>query len=168
MRLETGEEPLERFATRGAEEVARRDLVESAAQAADVGGQRGVVGRALAAGGARLHQSPRRRCQLAVVGLARRVEERLDLVVAQPVHEARLADGGLAAVRDSSRRSHSKSSRVSGRFGSDVDRVLDRDGPERLQPAPDPHPEVARLRGQLVDQEQPADRWAVGHAGVVT
>jgi hypothetical protein len=52
-----------------------------------------------------------------------------------------------------------------GGIRQDVDRVAERDGPEALEPAPDPHAQVGRPGGQLMDQDEPpaADGSSCGH-----
>ena len=54
-----------------------------------------------------------------------------------------------------SARTHSKSSRVSARFGKRVHGVLERDGAEVLKTAPDLHADAHRPRRQLQDEEEP-------------
>ncbi len=87
--------------------------------------------------------------------MPRSLEERFNLHVLQPIDEVRLAYGRLAALsRDLPCNPLEVLARLL-RLWQNVDRVLDRDRAEPLQTPPDLGAKVRRLRGDLVNEEQP-------------
>ena len=90
-----------------------------------------------------------------VVLVTRRIEQRLQLAIGQPVDQGRLADDRLAAALDDLL---GKPGEVLARLDvrrQRIDRALHRDRAQRLQAAPDLDPRIGGLGRQLMDQQQP-------------
>ena len=92
---------------------------------------------------------------LAVVGVSRGLEQGLDLLIGESLDEPRLAHGGISAsLHDLSQDPLEVLVRLI-RSRQDVDGILDGHGAQPLEAPPDLHPEVVRLRRDLVDQQEP-------------
>ena len=146
---------LRRFALVGAEEVDGDDGVELLAQPRRLAGDLGqrVVGQVVAEAARHLARLGR---DAPVVLVTRRIEQRLQLAIGQPVDQGRLADDRLAAALDDLL---GEPGEVLARLGigrQRVDGALHRDRAQRLQPPPDLHPRIGGLGRQLMDQQQPA------------
>src|SRR5262245_56636804 len=94
--------------------------------------------------------------ELCVVGIASRAEESLDLIVGEAFDEPCLAHGSIPAIGHDLLQDPLKA--LEGMIGSwkRVNGVLDRDGAQSLEAPPDLDPKVVRLRGDLMDQKEPA------------
>jgi hypothetical protein len=164
--LEPVDEPLDGHAPGRREEVDLGDVPEALPKARDrsLDLAADVVRRVAGAWRQRrLRERPDLRPELAVVGLARVGEEPMDLVVGEAVDQPRLAERCVPTLAsDLPEDPFEVLAGVVG-IGKDVDRVLDRDGPHRLEAPPDLHPEIRRLRRELMDQQQPRARRRLGH-----
>jgi hypothetical protein len=94
--------------------------------------------------------------ELGIVRVAGGVEQRHHRGVAQPLDEVRGEHRRLAPLLDDLPRDPVKVLPRGVAHRQRVDGVLEGHCAERLQPAPDLHPEVVRLRGDLVDEQEPA------------
>ena len=93
---------------------------------------------------------------LLVIRVARSPEHLLELLVGEPFDQARLDQRGVSTPFDDLTQDPVEVLEGLVAGGQRVDGVLDPDRAEALEPAPDLHPEVAGLRRDLVDEEQPA------------
>src|SRR5205823_189853 len=169
-RLELCDLFLGRTAARGPEEVDRYDLCEAPFQPVDVGCDLPptVSPPAPPVARHRLPQALRIRHDLAVIRVPSGAKQSLDLGVGEAIHEVGLADGGLpAASHDLPHVPLEVFDRLV-RPGEHVDRVLDRDRAETLQPAPHLDPEVVGLGRDLVDEQDPAVRGSLRHVGLTS
>ena len=91
-----------------------------------------------------------------VVGVARPVEERPDILIRNAVDQACLTDHRFTAALDDL--SHQPLEILLGLLvhRQRMHRVLDRDRAEVLQPPPDLDAEICRLRRKLMDEQEPA------------
>jgi len=92
---------------------------------------------------------------LLAVRIARGPEHLLELLVGEPFDEARLDQRGVPTPFDDLAQHPVEVLEGLVARGQRVDGVLDPDRAEALEPAPDLHPEVAGLRWDLMDEEQP-------------
>src|SRR5919198_773102 len=155
-RLEAGEQTLRCLPTRRAEEVDGDHFREAPVQPGDLCLDLSApVFRNLGTARDGISNSASFLRDLPVVRVTRGVEQRLDLVVPKPVDEGSFAQRRIAAFPDDLAQDPFEvlASLVASR--QHVDRVLDRDRPEGLEPSPDLHPEVRGLRRDLVDQQEP-------------
>ena len=90
-----------------------------------------------------------------VVGVALGSEYGLDLLVARAGQQGATAERGPTALRLDLTRQPLEVFPGFRPSGQDVDGVLERDGTEPLQAAPDLHPEIVGLGRDLMDQEEP-------------
>src|SRR5215472_1219266 len=93
-----------------------------------------------------------------IVLVPRRIEERAHFSIRKPVDEPRLADQGFAAFRQDLLQQPVEILLALLAGGERIDRVLDCDRAQGLEPAPDLDAEIGGLGRELVDQEQPALR----------
>ena len=106
--------------------------------------------------GAQLRQGAHVLGHVFVVGVARLVEERPDLLVRKAVDQPRLADDGFAAAFDDLTQQPLEVLLGLLVHRQRVHRVLDRDRAEVLQPPPDLDAQICGLRRELMDEQKPA------------
>ena len=91
-----------------------------------------------------------------VVGVARLVEERPDLLIRKAVDQACLTDDRFTAAFDDLSQQPLEILLRLLVHRQRMHRVLDRDRAEVLQPPPDLDAEICRLRRKLMDEQEPA------------
>ena len=155
---QAGDESFDHSAARGAEEVDSCDLLETSAKARerDVHGRAHLVGERARAGRHRLVDEPSHvGGKRPIVLFPRAQEHATDLLIGEAVDEPRLAEGRFAALLvDLPEHPLEVLARLV-RARQEIDRVLERDGAQRLQAAPDLDPQIGRLGRQLVDEQEP-------------
>ena len=107
-------------------------------------------------GAQRLRQGAHVLGHVFVVGVARLVEERPDLLVRKAVDQPRLADHRFAAAFDDLTQQPLEVLLGLLVHRQRVHRVLDRDRAEVLQPPPDLDAQICGLRRKLMDEQKPA------------
>src|SRR5207244_195753 len=169
-RLEPRDFLLGRPTARGPEEVDGDDVGEVPFQPVDVDRDLPPTARlpAPAVARHRLPQALRVRHDLAVIRVSSGAKQSLDLGVGEAIHEVGLADGGLPAARHDLPALPLEVFDRLVRPGEHVDRVLDRDRAETLQPAPYLHPEVVGLGRDLMDEQDPTVRSGLRHEDVTS
>jgi len=99
-----------------------------------------------------------------VIRIARRAEHLPHLLVVQAFDEPRLDQRGVSAAFDDLAQDPVQVLLRLLAAGQRIHRVLDGDCAELLQPPPDLHAKVIRLRWDLVDEQQPATLCFFPHA----
>src|SRR5262245_16224943 len=156
-RLQGGENRVRGPLLLGAEEVDRHDLGEAAPQAC----KRGLclcapLAVERAGGGEPGNQLPCLVGDATVVIHPRGAEECLDLVVREALDEAGFANGCFSALPDDLLADPLKVLLCLIAPRKDIDGILDADGAQALQPAPDLHTQIVRLGRDRMDQQEPA------------
>src|SRR5262245_4388840 len=162
--FQPGNEAFRCFAAWRAEEVDFDDLSETFAKASDCGRRRRarlVRERASAGRKSIVHKLADVRGESPVVLLPGAQEQAADFLVGETFYEPSLAERRLAAVLVNLTEHPFEvlAGLVSAR--KEIDGVLERDGAESLKAPPDLHPKIGRLRGKLMDEEEPGVR---GHS----